>query len=83
MMIILKKYNRKIILKKYNFNTSIRMYLHVYYLYTPKDKHLYIACYIIVISLYISVTREKFICVISLVDRYPRSKPQNLTDTPR
>ena len=41
------------------------MYLHVYYLYTHKDKHLYIDCYIIVISLYISVTREKFICVLS------------------
>ena len=59
------------------------MCIHVYYLYTHKDKHLYIGSYIIVISLYISVTREKFICVISLVDRYPRSKPPNLTDTPR
>ena len=41
------------------------MCIHVYYLYTHKDKHLYIACYIIVISLYISFTREKFICVLS------------------
>ena len=31
------------------------MCIHVYYLHTHKDKHLYIDCYIIVISLYINV----------------------------
>ena len=49
-------------------HTSIRMYLHVYYLYTHKDK--------LVDKLVDKLDR-------SLVDCYPRSKPPNLTDTPR
>ena len=63
---IMKQKNKGSNKNKKSKRQKLKKYIHMcIHLYTHKDKHLYIACYIIVILLYISVMREKFICVLS------------------